>query len=317
MHLRHWTGAFFIGLLTLVSNSTAQELSFGVIPEVSTQNTRADWEPLIADLNRKTGLNVVLYFSSDYAGMIDAMRENKIQIGLFGNKSAIEAVDKSNATVFAQKVAADASLGYYSHLIVHKNSKLNSVNDVLRDSKALNYGNGDLNSTSGYLIPEFYIFAKNSVDSKTAFRSSRNASHEVNALAVANRQVDVATNNSGELAKFEVSYPEKFKEIKIIWTSPIIPLDPLLMRKDLPPAVASKLKSFFSSYGQNDDREKRILLKIDNLKGFKESSDKQLAPIRQLDLYARRIKVLANENMGESEKNAIVLDIDKKLKSLE
>lgn len=311
---------FQLGLAVLGfwgGEASAQYLHFGVIPVCSTQNNRENWEPLIADLNKKTGLSVSLYFATNYAAIIDAMRNNKIQVGFFGNKSAIEVVDNSNATVFAQKVLADGSLGYYSHLIVHRSSKLNNISDVLRNSKKLSYGNGDLNSTSGNLVPEYYVFNKNGVDSATVFLSTRHANHETNALAVANRQVDVATNNSGDLARLLEHFPNKHREIKVIWTSPMIPSDPLVMRNDVSPVVMAKIKNFFYTYGASDEREKRILLKIDNLSGFKESTDKQLVPIRQLDLYSRRLKVQADITLNEFDKKAALADIDRKSKSLE
>ncbi len=95
--------------------------------------------------------------------------------------------------------------------------------------------------------PAFYVFAQNKVDAKTAFKVSRSANHEANALAVANKQVDVATNNSENLDKIKERQPEKFKDIKIIWTSPLIALDPLVMSKNLPEATKTKIKTFFTT----------------------------------------------------------------------
>jgi len=44
--------------------------------------------------------------------------------------------------------------------------------------------------------------------------------------------------------------PEARARIKIIWTSPIIPLDPIIWRKDLDPAIKAKLYTFLLSYGR-------------------------------------------------------------------
>ena len=46
--------------------------------------------------------------------------------------------------------------------------------------------------------------------------------------------------------------------MKILWTSPLIPRDPLVWRKDLPADVKAKIKGFIIGYGK-DDREKAIL----------------------------------------------------------
>lgn len=294
----------------------AQDINFGIISTESTQNLKQDWEPLIKDMEKQTGMKVTAFFAPDYAGIIEGMRFNKVQIAWLGNKSAVEAVDRANAEVFAQMVNADGSQGYYSHLIVNADSPYNNVDDVLKNGKSLSFGNGDPNSTSGFLVPGFYVFAKNKIDAKTHFKVTRSANHETNALAVANKQVDVATNNSENLEKIQARYPEKFKSIKVVWTSPLIALDPLVIRKDMPEASKAKIKQFFFNYGKTDAREKEVLMKISKLSGFKESSNRQLVPIRQLDLFSQRSKVEADTVMSEAAKKDLLAQLEKRLAEL-
>ncbi len=291
----------------------AQDINFGFISTEASANLKQDWQPLIDDMSRQTGLKVTAFFASDYAGIIEGMRFNKVQIGWFGNKSAMEAVDRASGEVFAQMVNADGTQGYYSHLIVNRDSPINNVDDILKNGKNLSFGNGDPNSTSGFLVPGYYVFAKNHVDAKSLFKVTRSANHEANALAVANKQVDVATNNSENLEKIKERFPEKFKDIKIVWTSPLIALDPLVMRKDMPEATKAKIRNFFYNYAKTDAREKEIVMKISKLSGFKESNDQQLLPIRQLDLFAQRNKVEADTVLSEGDKKTRLADIDKKL----
>lgn len=294
----------------------AQEINFGIISTEATQNLKADWQPLLDDMEKQTGLKVKAFFAPDYAGIIEGMRFNKVQMAWMGNKSAMEAVDRSNAEVFAQMVNADGTQGYYSHLIVHKDSPLNNLNDMFRNAKNLSFGNGDPNSTSGFLVPGFYVFAQNKVDARTAFKISRSANHEANALAVANKQVDVATNNSENLEKLKDRQLAKFNDLKIIWTSPLIPLDPMVMSKNLPEATKSKIKTFFYNYAKTDAREKEIVMKISKLSGFKPSTNEQLKPIRQLDLFAMRNKLDSDTTLSAAEKQTKLADIDQKLAAL-
>lgn len=294
----------------------AQDINFGIISTESTQNLKQDWEPLIADMKKQTGFNVTAFFAPDYAGIIEGMRFNKVHIAWLGNKAAMEAVDRANGEVFAQMVNADGSQGYYSHLIVHADSPYNNLDDIIRNGKNLSFGNGDPNSTSGFLVPGFYVFSKNKIDPKTFFKITRSANHETNGLAVANKQVDVATNNSENLDKIKERFPEKFKSIKVVWTSPLIPLDPLVMRKDLTDAQKVKIKNFFYNYGKSDAREKEILMKISKLSGFQESSNRQLLPIRQLDLFSQRNKAEADAGLNEVDKKTRLAEIDAKLAAL-
>lgn len=302
--------------LTLAT-SWAQEINFGIISTESSQNLKSDWQPLLDDMAKQTGLKVRAFFASDYAGIIEGMRFNKVQVAWFGNKSAMEAVDRANGQIFAQMVNADGTQGYYSHLIVHKDSAIQSLDDVLKGGKNLAFGNGDPNSTSGFLVPSYYVFAKNKIDPKSFFKVVRNANHETNALAVANRQVDVATNNSENLEKIKERQPEKFKDIRVIWTSPLIPLDPLVMSKDVPPATQEKIKTFFYNYAKTDAREKEVVYKISKLSGFKPSTNAQLIPIRELALFTQRNKIEADTSLAAADKAAKLADLDKQLAALQ
>jgi len=295
----------------------AQNINFGIISTEATQNLKADWQPLIDDMAKQTGLKITAFFAPDYAGIIEGMRFNKVQVAWLGNKSAMEAVDRANAEVFAQMVNADGTQGYYSHLIVHKDSPIQSLDDVLKNGKSLSFGNGDPNSTSGFLVPGFYVFAKNKIDAKQHFKIVRSANHETNALAVANKQVDVATNNSENLGKIQERQPEKFKDIRIVWTSPLIPLDPMVMHKDLPAATKEKIKNFFYNYAKTDAREKEIVMKISKLSGFKPSTNAQLIPIRELDLFSKRNKIEADTSLAAADKAAKLAEIDKLLAALQ
>jgi phosphonate transport system substrate-binding protein len=296
--------------------SFAQEINFGIISTEATQNLKQDWQPLLDDMAKKTGFKVTAFFAPDYAGVIEAMRFNKVQIAWFGNKSAMEAVDRANGEVFAQQVNADGTKGYYSNLIVHRDSPVKNLDDVLKNGKSLTFGNGDPNSTSGFLVPGYYVFAQNKIDAKTHFKLMRSANHETNALAVANKQVDVATNNSENLEKIAQRHPEKFKDIRVVWTSPLIPSDPMVMRKDLPEATKAKIKDFFFNYGKTDAREKEVLMKLSKLSGFKESTNAQLTPIRQLDFFGQRNKIEADAALNEADKRTRIAEIDKKLAAL-
>lgn len=300
----------------LTAGASAQEINFGIISTEATQNLKADWQPLLDDMAKQTGLTIKAFFAPDYAGIIEGMRFNKVQVAWLGNKSAMEAVDRANGEVFAQMVNADGTQGYYSHLIVHKDSPLASLDDVLKAGKSLSFGNGDPNSTSGFLVPGYYAFAQNKIDAKTHFKIVRSANHETNALAVANKQVDVATNNSENLDKIKERQPEKFKDIKIVWTSPLIPLDPLVLNKQMPDATKTKIKDFFYNYAKTDAREKEIVMKISKLAGFKPSTNAQLTPIRQLDLFGKRNKIEGDDTLADADKKTRLAEIDQQLASL-
>ena len=297
------------------ARAAQQEINFGIINTESSQNLRHIWGPFLADMEKHTGLKVKAFFASDYAGGVTAMQYNKIQLAWYGGKSAMEAVDRADGEVFMQTMDAAGVGGYYSHLVTHKDSPLNSEKDVLARAKDLTFGNGDPNSTSGFLVPGYYVFAQNNVDPKTIFKRTLNANHETNALSAANKQVDVATCNSEVLERLEKTQPEKRKLIKVIWTSPLIPSDPLVWRKDLSDDVKTTLRNFFANYGKtgSDAAREKEVLKALQWAGFRASSNDQLIPIRQLELFKAKNAIKNNPNMAADDKAARIKDIDAKL----
>jgi len=305
----------FAGLSYAQENKEVKELNFGIIATEKAGALRQMWEPFLDDMSKAVGMKVNGFYATDYAGIIEAQRFNKVQIAWYGNKSAIEAVDRSNGEVFVQFIDLDGTPGYYSYLITHKDSGITSLDQVLKNGKDMSFGIGDPSSTSGTLVPSYYVFTLNNLDPKTHFKVMRSANHEGNFLAVLNKQVDVATSNSEMTEKMREKSPEKLEQIRILWTSPLIPRDPLVYRKDLPADLKKKIQDFAVGYGK-DEREKEILKNLYRLKGFKASTNAQLLPIRQLELFKDRKKFEGDANMSEADKKAKLAEIDAKLADL-
>ncbi|MBG4627134.1 phosphonate ABC transporter substrate-binding protein [Pseudomonas aeruginosa] len=307
--------ALLAGSLAGMAHADQLVINFGIISTESSQNLKSIWEPFLKDMSQQTGYQVKAFFAPDYAGIIQGMRFDKVDIAWYGNKAAMEAVDRAHGEIFAQTVAASGAPGYWSLLIANKDSKIDSLEDMLANAKSLTFGNGDPNSTSGYLVPGYYVFAKNNVDPVKAFKRTLNSSHEVNALAVANKQVDVATFNAEGMERLELTQPEKARQLKVIWKSPLIPGDPLVWRNNLSDEQKNKLRDFFFKYGANAE-QKKVLADLQWSK-FQPSDDDQLLPIRQLELFKQRTDVANNANLGAEEKAAKLKALDEELAKLE
>ena len=308
-----------LGLSALTAHAqTPAEINFGVISTEISTNLKKVWEPYLDAMSKGTGLAIKGIYASDYAGVIEAMRFGKVQVAWFGNKSAMEAVNRSNGQLFAQSVDSVGDPGYWSHLIVHKDSPLQKLEDVLKCDKSIDFGIGDPNSTSGFLVPNSYIFAEKNIDPKSCFKVVRNASHEANAMAVANRQVTVATNNSESLRRLETTAPEARKNIRIIWTSPLIPSDPLVWRKDLPQDLKIRIYTWTMSYGRIGTQEEiasaRQILAALQRAPYNPTNDDQLLPIRILETNKSVMKVKADESLSSEDKAAKLAALQAEIK---
>jgi phosphonate transport system substrate-binding protein len=262
-----------------------------------------------------TGLEINAFFASDYAGVIEGMRFKKVQVAWFGNKSAMEAVDRADGEVFAQTVAKSGEAGYFSHVIVHKDSPFQKLEDVLKCDKSLDFGIGDPNSTSGYLVPLTFVFSARNIEPKQCFRTVRSANHEANALAVANKLVHAAANNNENLDRLEKTSPEKAKAIRVIWTSPLIASDPLVWRKDLDAGIKSKISTWLLGYGKTDG-EKKTLAEL-GWAPFKKSDNSQLLPTRQMEVNRAIMKIKGDEKIPDAERTAKLAALQKQFNELD
>ncbi|MBN2791897.1 MAG: phosphonate ABC transporter substrate-binding protein [Desulfuromonadales bacterium] len=282
-----------------------KQINFGIISTESSTALEASFGPFMKDMEKSLGIPVKAFFASDYAGVIEGMRFKKVDVAWFGNKSAIEAVDRSGGEVFAQTIKNNGDRGYHSLLITHKDSGINSLEDVLKCEGTKTFGNGDPNSTSGFAIPGYYVWALNNKTPEECFKRVVSSNHEGNAIAVATGKVDVATNNTESLyARLTQTQPEMAAKIKEIWRSPLIPSDPMVWRKDLPQEAKEKILYFFVQYGrfgslEKIEQERKVLANMSDGWGpFLASSDAQLLDVRQIEAFKKKLKA---QQKGDAE----------------
>jgi phosphonate transport system substrate-binding protein len=297
-----------------------EEIDFGIISTESQENLQGLWEPFLDKMEAEMGRPVNGFYATDYAGVIEAMGAGKIQIAWYGGKSYIEAAKRSDAEAFAQTVATDGSKGYYSHLITNKENPIVSEIDleagdgdeyVISNASDLTFAFNDPNSTSGFLVPSYYVFAQQGVNPQEAFSELIFAgSHEATAQAVANNQVDVATNNSESLARLQESDPAAYEQVQVIWTSPVIPSDPIAYRKDLPDCLKDQMKDFF--YNISDET---VLGPLD-WQGFDPAGDTDWNTIRELEVAKQMEEVKNDDSLSEADKSSQLDELQSQLDAL-
>tara|TARA_R110002012_G_scaffold109444_2_gene253244 strand:- start:2289 stop:3305 length:1017 start_codon:yes stop_codon:yes gene_type:complete len=311
------TGLATSAVPALADREDPKEINFGIIATESSSAQREKWGPLLKALEESLGMPVNPFFAADYAGVIEAMRFDKVDIAWYGNKSAMVAVDRAGAEIFAQTTKGNGGQGYWSVMIVHKDSGL-TYEDVMKCDKSLNFGIGDPNSTSGFLVPSTFVFAKEGISPKECFKTVRNANHETNLISVATKQVDAAVASStGMYSRLKRAKPELFAELKEIWRSPLIASDPMAWRPELAKDLKAKIMSFFMTYGRHgSDAEvtkAREILSVLDMGPFVPSSNAQLWPFYEMDQIRQRMSIEGDETYSQAEKKEKIAKIDEKI----
>jgi phosphonate transport system substrate-binding protein len=268
------------------ASATPDVINFSILSAENQQNMEPLWTPLLADLEKATGVKIKPFFASNYTSLVEAMRFNQVQVGWFSAVPAVDAIDRANAQVLGRVISGDGSTGYASILIVRKDSPI-TLDDVLKCGKRYDLGLGDPKSTSGTLAPEYYLFSPKGIEPADCFKTVRSASHQANLGAVANGVVDVATNNTEGLvfARREPQGRVMVDKIKTIWTSPLLPESAILARKDLDPALIKKFRDFFNTYGKaagpEGDRQRKVMAGL-TYRGFAPADDSYLDSVRAM-----------------------------------
>jgi phosphonate transport system substrate-binding protein len=286
----------FIGLaataaLALTACGGAQEkpkneITFSILSTEKSQNMEIYWTPILADMEKSTGLKVKPFFSSSYSALIEAMRFKQTDLGWFSNQSGLEAVRRSNGEVFARTFDPSGTDGYTSVIIVPIDSPIKTLDDLLKCDKTLNFGMGDKKSTSGTLAPMTEVFIPRGVKPENCFKTVLTANHQSNLFAVANKRLDAATNNSTAIRLNQDRNEGQADKVRVIWESPVLPEDPIVWRKDLDPAVKEKVRQFFLTYGQGDTPEaakQRENMKKLSIGGFKPADATHLLFVRKME----------------------------------
>jgi len=313
-------GLTVAALPALAERENPEQLNFGILSTESSSKQREKWGPFLKAMEDNIGLPVKPFFASDYAGVIEGMRFDKVDVVWYGNKSAMVAVDRAGAEVFAQTTEADGDAGYWSVMVTHKDSGL-TYEDVMKCDKTLNFGIGDPNSTSGFLVPSTFIFAKEGVNPKDCFKTVRNANHETNLISAATKQVDAAVASStGMYSRLKKANPELFAELVEIWRSPLIASDPMAWRPELNADLKARIMNFFMTYGRlgTDEEVKtaREVLAVIDMGPFVPSSNAQLWPFYEMDQIRQRMSIEGDNTMSASEKTEKIEMINTKISEI-
>jgi phosphonate transport system substrate-binding protein len=310
MNRRH-LACLVAAVLTLGACSQAQApaasaapgvLNISILSTESRQNAEAAWAPFLADMTKATGLTVKPFYGTNYTGLIEAMRFKQTDLGWFTNQSGLEAVRRAGGEVFARSVNPSGVDGYEAVILVHKGQGL-TLEKLMTCDHTVDFGMGDAKSTSGTLAPMTFLFAPRGIDPNTCFKTVKSANHETNLFAVGAGVLDAATNNTSAIERMQkLGTPlarRTLDNVEIVWRSPRIPEDPLVWRKDLDPAVKTKVAQFLFSYGVGDTpeavRQRAVLAGLQTLP-FKAADDRHLLPVREMEATAALLEARARRD---------------------
>lgn len=233
------------------SDPSRPMLRLSMIPTNDPGKMLRDSDPLVAYLEKETGAKVQMTIPTNYAAVVEAIANDQVDIAYLGGFTYVQASRRAGVIPLVQR---DQDQNFHSLFITHPDSGIKALNDL----KGHSFAFGDVNSTSGHLMPEYFMRQAN-VDAEVIARAVYTGGHDATALAVTNRKVDAG-------ALDETVYQKMVKDGKldpgkatVFYTTPPYFDYVWAARKGLDAKLAETFASAFLKLGADNAEDKPIL----------------------------------------------------------
>lgn len=211
-------------LLTLLSSATvsAQTLVFTAIPDEDETKLVERFTGIADYLAGELDVDVRYIPVKSYAAAVSAFRNNQVQLAWFGGLSGVQARELvPGSEAIAQGVEDKA---FYTHFIAHKSTGLDEMETMSDELRGKTFTFGSKGSTSGRLIPEYYIRETFDDSPEDVFsRVGFSGNHTRTLRLVEAGTYDVGAINFSVWDKELENNNIDTDAVKVIWTTPSYP----------------------------------------------------------------------------------------------
>jgi phosphonate transport system substrate-binding protein len=301
-----------VGACAAQSATAIQKLTLAV-QAAKPDETRAAWSPLVEDMGKKLGVPATLITASQ-SEVVAALRTGQADVVWLSSSAAIDAVTQAGGEAFALYYNVNNSgnnaNGYKGILVTRSDSGITTLEQALTPGK-YSYASGAKTSTSGYVLPQHFLFNERKTTPEALFKSVVYGSHFDNLAALWAGKVDVVVNNTTDTEVFQnTREPAAKDKLRVLWESPLVPNDVLMFRADASDAVKAALRTFFlKTYGQTDS-EKALYRQASGIRNFEATDNRLLQPVSEFKFATERAAIQANAKLSDSEKATALQKLD-------
>jgi phosphate/phosphite/phosphonate ABC transporters, periplasmic binding protein len=263
------------------SSSSPKVLRVGFVPAEDAQQVIQNAQPIVAILEKQLGMEVQPFVATDYTGVVEALRGNKLDIAFLTPASYVLAKNEANVRVVL-KSERKGSPYYYAAIITRADSGIKTLEDL----RGKTFAFGDPVSTSANVFPR-KMFHERGIDPVRDFKQILySGGHDATVLAVLNGKVDAGAtyanspdNNDTAWMRY-LKNPEDVKKIRAIAFSEPIPADNLVINGSLDERTAKKIEDTFIELSR-DPKGKQMLRDLYQIDGFVPATDKDYDSVRR------------------------------------
>ena len=247
-----FTVIFFFSLFTNLSSK--EQLLISSIPDESLSDLSTKFEPLITYLKKELLIDVKFVPVTNYSAVVEALSKEKVQLAWLGGFTFVQAKFRSKNNV-RPIIQRKKDQKFKSVFITHKSNKINN----LKDLKGKTFSFGSPSSTSGHLMPRYFLM-KNIIKVDDFFkRVAYSGAHDATIFSVLSQKVDGGVLNELVWKKFKNNEKELAKNLKVIYeTEPFYDYNWTIL-KSVDKKLKEQIVNAFLKLNKKNDTHKKIL----------------------------------------------------------
>jgi phosphonate transport system substrate-binding protein len=286
--MRRATVAYWLFcMLVLGSNGVyaqaVKELRISAIPDENPQEMLRIYQPFADYLSKEVGLPVKFTPVVDYAATVEGLAANRLEMVWYGGLTSVQAARQAKGArrIIMRKEDAE----FKSHFITTKNSGIKSLTDL----KGKTFAFGSVSSTSGHLMPRYFLIKNGINPDKDFSKFSFSGAHDATAAWVEAERVDAGALNFLVWDKLIETKKVDTNKVHIFWTTPPYVDYVWTVRAGVDNNTVDKITKAFLKldYSKPDDKK---LLDLHRTKGYVPAKDEDWKSIEEAALAAGLLK---------------------------
>lgn len=239
--------------VSAVFAQAADVLKVSAIPDEAPTELLRKFKPLGAYLEQELGMKVEFVPVADYAAVVEALAADRIDMAWLGGFTFVQVHLKDpTATPLVQR-EQDAQ---FTSKFITANPQVHSLADL----KGKTFAFGSISSTSGSLMPRYFMLKNDGITPEGYFsRIAYSGAHDATAAWVQAGKVDAGVLNASVWDKLVASGKVDTDKVKVFATTPTYFDYNWTVRGNLDPVLKSKLKAAFLALDPANPEHKAIL----------------------------------------------------------
>jgi phosphonate transport system substrate-binding protein len=276
--MKHRLGLLVALVIFSIGSAFAQqaprELRISAIPDENPQELLRIYTPFADYLSKEIGVPVKFTPVVDYAATVEALAANKLDMVWYGGLTSVQAARQAKGArrIIMRKEDAE----FKSHFITRKDTGIKG----LKDLKGKTFSFGSVSSTSGHLMPRYFLLKAGINPEKDFSKFSFSGAHDATAAWVEAGRVDAGALNFLVWDKLVETKKVDTGKVGIFWTTPPYVDYVWTIRAGIDAATVEKISKAFLKLDYKNPEHKK-LLDLHRTKGYIAAKDEDWKGIEE------------------------------------